>query len=107
MPATPTHTTGMPHSRAFSANRIGNRPGGEADHPGVGRHALRHPGLGRDDRPVGDVDVVGDPGLPGYHDVVPGAGGSRDADLGGDDVVPPDLAVVGDHHEVVDLGAGP
>src|SRR5262249_110193 len=26
IPATPTHTTGTPHSRAFSANTIGKRP---------------------------------------------------------------------------------
>ena len=78
-----------------------------ADQPRVGRGVGDDPALRRDLGPVPDLDVVRHPDLPGEDDVVAGRTRPGDADLGGEDVVPADLAVVPDHDEVVDLRPGP
>ena len=71
------------------------------------RTSLITPELAPIMRPVADVDVIGHADLAGHDDVVPGRGRAGDADLADEQVVPADLAVVADLHQVVDLGAAP
>ena len=51
------------------------------------------------------MNVIADADLSGHHDVVAGGGAAGDADLRAEQVVFSDLAVVGDHHLIVDLRA--
>src|SRR6185369_8640289 len=62
---------------------------------------------GADDGAVANIDVVGDADLAGHHHVTARGAGAGDADLADEHVVRTDLAVVGDHHQVVDLGSRP
>src|SRR5262249_20656193 len=82
------------------------RRGRAAEHALALRHVARHAGLGADDGPRADVDVVRDADLAGTHHVIARAAGAGDAHLADEQVVLADLAVVADLHEVVDLGAG-
>ena len=81
------------------------RRGWGAEHALAGGHVLGHAGLGADDGPVADVDVIDDADLAGDHDVIARAARAGDAHLADEQVVPADPAVVADLHEVVDLGA--
>ena len=51
------------------------------------------------------MHVVANADLAGHHDVIAGRRAAGDSDLRTNHVVPADAAVVGDHHQVVDLGA--
>ena len=54
---------------------------------------------------LADVHVVAHADLAGHHHVVAGRRAAGDADLRANEVVPAEPAVVGDHHQVVDLRA--
>src|SRR5262249_14459724 len=87
------------------ALRLALRAGGGAEHALTGADVAEQPRAGAEDGAVADVDVVGDAHLARHHHVVAGAAAAGDADLADQQVVPADLAVVADHHQVVDLGA--
>src|SRR6185436_6255343 len=76
-----------------------------APHLGARRHVVldvRHAGgLGA----AAHLDVTDHAGLGAHHHVVAQLRRASDAALGNDDAVPADHHVVGDLHEVVDLGA--
>ena len=52
---------------------------------------------------IADMNVVANANLPGHDDVIAGRGAAGDADLRANEVVSTETAVVGDHHQVVDL----
>src|SRR5262249_1469004 len=83
------------------------RAGRTPVHPSARGHVFHHRALGTDGHPVPDLDVIDDPGLPGHHHVIAGRTGPGDPHLSGQDVVPADPAVVGDHHQGVALRPGP
>ena len=56
------------------------------------------------DHAVADLSFILDPRLSGHDHVVAGRATAGDADLPAKQVVPADLVVVADHHQVVDLG---
>ena len=78
---------------------------GNAEHVGAGRHVGAHAGLGAQHGSLADAHVIAHADLAGHHHVVAGGRAAGHADLRADHVVLADAAVVGDHHQVVDLGA--
>lgn len=71
----------------------------------AGFHALAGAAAGGDADVVFELDVAEDAGLTAEHDMLACLGGTCDACLGGDDVMLPDLDVVGDLDEIVDFRA--
>ena len=63
------------------------------------------PAIAHDLRTGADVDMVAQAGLAAHDDVVAGRRAAGDADLGANQIVLADAAVVGDLNQVVDFGA--
>src|SRR5207237_452181 len=80
------------------------RRGRRTEHALAYRYFLGDPRLPSDDGPFSDSDMVDDTGLSGNDDVIAGTAGAGDAHLAHEQVVLADLAVMGDHHEIIDLG---
>src|SRR5688572_8754872 len=66
-------------------------------------HVPEYSGLPADPRPRTDRDVPAQPRLPGEHTPIADPRRPRDADLRHDQAPRPDLHVVADLHEVIDL----
>src|SRR6185312_6563901 len=68
-------------------------------------------GVGGDPGPAGEAGAVADPGmvahprLSGEDDEIADVGAAGDADQGDDEAVPPDMDVVSDLNQIIDLGA--
>src|SRR6202035_1870783 len=90
---------------ADAAQPLACRPSRKAVVAGAGRHVADHAGAGADHGAIADGDVVGNAGLSGHHHIIPDFDTARYADLRDNDAVSPDLAVVSDLHQIVDLGA--
>src|SRR5437660_206797 len=82
------------------------RLGGTAQDAQSGGDVEVDGGAGADDGAVADVHVIGDAGLSREDRVFSRARRARDAGLAHQQIVWADRNVVGDLHQVVDLGAG-
>src|SRR5262249_53543237 len=94
----------VPDAR-LDALRLAERHGRIAEHALARLHRLGHARLGAHRRAVADLDVAHDADLAGQHHVVAQDGATRDAHLRDDDAILPDLHVVRDLDQVVDLAA--
>ena len=60
-------------------------------------------GFGTQHRSISNSNVIRDANLPGHHNVISGGAASGNTNLGADQVMAPDAAVVGNHHLIIDL----
>ena len=100
----------FPHLRQLAHGRelqlaVAKFDGWLAQHRDSRRHIVRHARPGSKDRLVADVHVVANTHLPGHHDPVARGRAARHTHLRTDHVVAAESAVVGDHHEVIELRA--
>src|ERR1039458_5561967 len=89
------------------ALRLHGRLRGRAKHDRARRQILGDTALRGHDGVGADLEVVGDAGLAGQRDVVANLHTARDTGLRDHDAVLANRHVVGDLHEVVDLGPAP
>lgn len=82
---------------------FGNR--GAPQIMGIGRKVAHDARLSAHHHAVADLDVIPHSDLSGQHDVVPGRATAGDPDVGTEQVVPSNAAIVGDHDLIVDLGS--
>src|SRR4029077_17516424 len=73
----------------------------------AGGNIVHDTGPGSDHGARSDGNVIGKSDPPAHHDIVPDCAASRNAGMRGEHAVPPDLDVVRDLDEVVDLGPLP
>ena len=78
--------------------------GGNADHASPFGDIVDHAGHRPQHGLGADMHVIAHADLSGHDDVVAGGRAPGNPDLGAEEIVLSDVAVVGDHHLVVDLG---
>jgi hypothetical protein len=71
----------------------------------TGRYVTGNARFGEDCHSIANVNVIGYSHLTGHHHIVASRAGTGDANLAAQQVMLTDLAIVADHHQVVDFGA--
>src|ERR1700722_7275994 len=98
----------LPHQPAndrLPALPVERRLGGKAAPSSAGGHMRHDTRFSAEYRAGADRQMIGDTDLASQYDEIAHLDTARDADLGGDQTMPPDRAVVGDLHQIVDLGS--
>src|SRR5690606_33594512 len=85
--------------------RLAERLCGQAGPAFPLRNVVHNPAGGRQLRPRADGNVVRDADASAEHDIVPECHGTGNTAMPGNDASPADTDIVGNLHQIVDLGA--